>query len=254
MRTPLLIIAVLKVTGVALALGGGSLTWALILFFGPDVWLLYHVFVPGASGLARTFSCFGTERPEVWLTIDDGPDPDDTPRILDLLDRHDARATFFVIGHRAAQHRELVAEICRRGHEIGHHTHTHRTGTFWCASPARTRRELDAALPHLSLAGAARPSRFRPPVGIKNLFLGPALIERGLTCVAWNVRSFDSFSHDAEKTAARVLRQVRPGSIILMHEGPSLHASVRVTALARTLEQLAARGLRCVIPTDAQLR
>lgn len=254
MRLSLIIVALAKLAGIALAVCGGSLGWALLLFFGPDVWLLYHVFVPGASGLVRTFTRFETNRPEVWLTLDDGPDPDDTPRILDLLDRHDARATFFLIGERAARHPELVAEIARRGHEIGHHTHTHRTGTFWCATPARTRRELDAALPHLTPAGTRPPTRFRAPVGIKNLFLGPALAERHLTCVGWNVRSLDSLSRDSEKPVTRVLRQVRPGSILLMHEGPSLHEAVRVAALARMVEQLTARGFLCVIPTDEQLR
>jgi peptidoglycan/xylan/chitin deacetylase (PgdA/CDA1 family) len=245
----------------ALKLGGTLLglflslpwSWICVLFFVPDLWVLYHVFNPRASGIVRTVTRFQTGRPEIWLTIDDGPDEHDTPRILDLLDRHDARATFFLIGERAARHPGLVAEIARRGHEIGHHTHSHRCGTFCFATPARLRTELDAAFPPLSPEGTT-PRRFRPPVGIKNLFLARALAARGLRCIAWNVRSLDTLSRDPEKVASRVLRRIHPGSIVLMHEGPPLHPRVRVAALELVMDGLGKRGLRCVIPSDDQLR
>lgn len=253
MRISLVHIVLIKAGAIVLALTGAPLTWPLILFFGSDLWVLYHLFMPCASGLVRTFTHFQTDQPEVWFTIDDGPDEHDTPRLLDVLDRHNARATFFLIGERAAKHPALVAEIARRGHEIAHHTHSHPARTFWCASPARLSRELDDSLAAFA-ALEIRPRRFRAPVGIKNLFLAKSLAERALVCVGWNVRSHDSFSRDPEKIVARVLSQAHPGSILLMHEGPSLHSAVRVTAISRVLEELSARGLRCVIPTDAQLR
>ncbi|MDF3057379.1 MAG: acetyl xylan esterase [Rariglobus sp.] len=253
MRFSLVHIAFIKLAGAVLAATGFSWTWAFVLFFAPDLWVLYHVFMPGASGIVRTFTRFQTAHPEVWLTIDDGPDEQDTPRILDLLDRHRAKATFFLIGERAARRPDLVAEIARRGHEIGHHTHTHCGATFWCAAPGRIHQELDSSFPTLTPPGGPRPHRFRAPVGIKNLFLAKALARRSLLCTGWSVRSFDSFSHNPEKVARRVLRQVRPGAIVLLHEGPSLHPHVRVTAIARVLEGLDTRGLRCVIPTDMQL-
>lgn len=255
MRLTLLHIVLIKTTAVLFG-GAGILPsgWALVLFFGADLWVLYHLFVPHASGLVRTFTRFETTRDEVWLTIDDGPDDHDTPIILDLLDRHRARATFFLIGQKAAQHPALVAEIACRGHEIAHHTHTHPSASFWCATPSRVNRELDLAFAPLTPPGAPRPHRFRAPVGIKNLFLAPALAERNLACIGWSVRSADTFSRDPQKVSARVLRTVRPGAILLLHEGPCLHASVRVHALAGVLDALASRGLRCVIPTDAQLR
>ena len=190
---------------------------------------------------------------EVWLTIDDGPDARDTPRILDLLDLHRARATFFLIGDRAARFPELVREILRRGHEIGHHTQTHPLGGFWCATPSSVRRELDQGLATLAAAGA-QPRWFRAPAGIKNLFLPRALTERGLRCVGWNVRSLDSISRDPAWVLARVMRQVQPGSIVLMHEGPPLDARVRVRALELVLNELAARKIDCVLPAPAQLR
>src|SRR5882757_7713989 len=79
---------------------------------------------------------FATPRREVWLTIDDGPDPEDTPQLLTLLATHDAHATFFVIGERAAAHPALIRAITDAGHEVAHHTYTHPLRTFWYASPA----------------------------------------------------------------------------------------------------------------------
>jgi peptidoglycan/xylan/chitin deacetylase (PgdA/CDA1 family) len=222
-------------------------------FFGPDIFLLYHHFVPSAQGLCRVFTRFATDRAEIWLTIDDGPDPDDTPRILELLDRHQARATFFLIGARAARWPELVVEILRRGHEVAHHTHTHPVATFWCASPARINSELDDALVALRTAGAS-PRRFRPPVGIKNIFLADALKARGLQCVGWSVRSGDCQNRRAETVVATVVRRLAPGAIILVHEGPSVSRAVRVRAIELLLEALAARKFTCVVPAAERLR
>ncbi len=254
-RLPLLsAIIVLKLCAILLGTSGLPLAPALALFLGAGFLLLIHLLHPDARELVPVRTCFAPSSPgarEVWLTIDDGPDPEDTPRLLDLLDRHEARATFFLIGERAARHPALVAEIARRGHEIGHHTHTHPARSFWFAPPARVRRELDDCLASLAAAGAEpaiRPARFRPPVGIKNVFLAPALAARGLECVGWSIRSHDTFARDPDEVAARVARRLRPGAIILLHEGPPLRAAVRVAALAAVLDLLRERGYRAVVP------
>lgn len=226
---------------------------AAALFFGPDALVLYHVFMPSAQGVGRVFTRFATNRRELWLTIDDGPDPEDTPRLLDLLDRHAARATFFVIGERAAHHPQLVTEILRRGHEIGHHTHTHPAGSFWCATPARLRTELDRASATLTAAGATL-RWFRAPAGIKHLGLEEALAARGLTYVGWSVRSGDCVARRPEEVVAHVLPRLTPGAIVLMHEGKSARPAVRVRAIALLLEACTARNYRFVLPERTQLR
>lgn len=238
----------------------GAAAWALsargvgaTLFFAPDPFLLWALFAPNAQGLARVFTHFATDRREAWLTIDDGPDPDDTPKILELLDRHGAKATFFVIGERAARHPELVREIVRRGHEVAHHSHTHPLGTFWCAGPRRLAGELDHALAALREAGV-KPRWFRPPVGIKHLLLAPALAARDLACVGWTVRSGDCRAGSPAAVADRVLARVRPGAIVLLHEGPSAPDAVRISGLERVLAALAEQGYSCVIPRADQLR
>jgi peptidoglycan/xylan/chitin deacetylase (PgdA/CDA1 family) len=226
---------------------------ALILFFGPDPFVLYALFVPSAQGLCRVFTHFVTERRAVWLTIDDGPDENDTPQILDLLDQYRARATFFVIGERAARRPDLLREIVRRGHQIGHHTHTHPAGSFWCASRHRLSVELDRTLDVLRDAGV-RPEFFRAPVGIKHLFLGHALMLRQLQCVGWTIRSGDCHSPSPEQLVAGITHRLRPGVILLLHEGPSVPQPVRVKGIALLLEALATRDLVCEIPEANQLR
>jgi peptidoglycan/xylan/chitin deacetylase (PgdA/CDA1 family) len=222
---------------------------AAALWFIPDALIAYHLFVPRAQGLVRSCRYFKTDRREVWLTIDDGPDPDDTPRILALLNTHGAKATFFVIGRNAWAHPELVHAIHDAGHEIGYHTHTHPVGTFWCASPLRLARELDRGLAVLKGLGVTI-RRFRSPVGIKNPWLASALTKRQLECVGWSARGLELIGGDATSIAKRVLRGLRPGSILLLHEGPPLPASLRVTAIEQTLKRLTKEGYQCVIPDD----
>jgi peptidoglycan/xylan/chitin deacetylase (PgdA/CDA1 family) len=224
-----------------------------LLFFVPDIFVLYHLFVPSGQWLCQVFTHFEAADDEVWLTIDDGPDREDTPRILDLLDQHRARATFFVVGERVARWPHLITEILRRGHEIGHHTQTHPAGTFWCASRSRVRSEIDDALAVLR-ALDTKPVRFRPPVGIKNIFLAAALKKRAMSCVGWTIRSGDCLGLRAEDVVEKVMRQVRPGSILLLHEGNSVPRHMRVKAISLLLESLTAQGYRCVVPRLDQLR
>lgn len=222
-------------------------------FFLPDLLVLHALFAPAGQGLCRVHTRFETSRREVWLTIDDGPDEHDTPRLLDLLERHGARATFFVVGERAARHPHLVTEIIRRGHDIGHHTHTHPAGTFWCAPPGRLAAELDEPLAVLAQAGV-RPAWFRAPVGIKHLLLSGALATRDLTYVGWSIRSGDCRLRTPGQLAAKVVTHLQPGAIILVHEGPSVAPAVRVAGIATLLEELARREYACVIPRAEQLR
>jgi peptidoglycan/xylan/chitin deacetylase (PgdA/CDA1 family) len=236
----------------ALVVGWDRPAVALALWFGPDLLLAYHLFAPGAQGLLRMHRRFVTPRREVWLTIDDGPDPEDTPQILALLAAHDARATFFVIGEKAAAHPVLIRAIAAAGHEVAHHTHTHPVATFWCAPPGRVARELDAALVALRGAGVT-PTRFRPPVGIKNLWLAAALRARGLTAIGWSARGLEHWPGGAGAIATRALRGLTPGSILLLHEGPRVPAAIRVHAIRRVLERLREQDYRCVVPAPEQL-
>jgi len=248
------LLLIVNLAGKVAALGvGWSLpAVALGLWFGPDFLLAYHVFAPRAQGLVRMYQRFETTRREVWLTIDDGPDPVDTPQILNLLAAHGARATFFVIGENAQRHPDLIQAMVAGGHEVAHHTHTHPLAMFWCATPGRVRRELDAGLDVLQRLGV-RPTRFRPPAGVKNPWLAPALKTRGLVCVGWSARGLERRGGNAESVARRVTHRVAAGSILLLHEGAGVPATIRVEAIRLALQMLHEQGYRCVVPEAGQL-
>lgn len=227
---------------------------ALLLFFGPDLWILTGLLVPNASGLIPTATRFVTPRREIWLTIDDGPDPDTTPSMLALLQRHAAKATFFLIGEKAAAHPALVAEILRHGHTLGNHTHTHPLATFWLAGQRRTAAEIDGCQAALSQSGGGMATGwFRSPAGIKTFFLRRILAERNLVLVGWSARGRETFSASIERPLRRLQRALRPGAILLVHER-SAHGAVPAALLAALLDRLSTAGYRCVLPDRADLR
>jgi peptidoglycan/xylan/chitin deacetylase (PgdA/CDA1 family) len=191
---------------------------------------------------------FETTRGEVWLTIDDGPDPVHTPRMLEILRRFEAKATFFVIGERAAKFPAELESIRADGHEVANHTASHPGGSFWGLPPSAIAREIDQA--------GIVSRYFRAPAGLKNFFVHPALERRGMMLVGWTVRGLDTVSRDGEAVAARILRRVKPGAIILLHEGrrtatePDFHPR----CLERTLTAITKANYRCILPRSEQLR
>src|SRR5438477_2086472 len=218
--------------------------------------LLYATLVPNCQWWGPVVGSFHTTQPEVWITIDDGPSPDHTAKILDLLERFNARATFFVVGTRAEEYPHLVTEILSRGHEIANHTYTHPSGMFWAAGPARIAAEIDLCADLLRSA-PDRPARlFRAPAGLKNLFVHPELGRRGLALIGWTVRGLDTVQREPALAAERILRKAKPGSIILLHEGHRIARDPEFgpRCLELTLSGLAERGYRCVIPTREQLK
>jgi peptidoglycan/xylan/chitin deacetylase (PgdA/CDA1 family) len=192
---------------------------------------------------------FETPRKEVWLTIDDGPDPRDTPQILDLLRRHEARATFFVIGKKADAHRDLLWRAHREGHQIGSHTYSHPSGFFWALGPVATRREIEHGRQAVLAATGVEPTVFRSPVGMTNPFVHASLA--GQKLVGWSATGCDGLSARGETVVRRLLRDLQPGAILVLHEGG---APGRVETLGLLLDHLASAGYRCVIPAPESFR
>lgn len=171
------------------------------------------------------------EGKEILITIDDGPDPHDTPRLLDLLDRHGKKAIFFMIGEKVRRHPELVREVLRRGHEIGNHTMTHPQASFWCAGPWRTRREIADCQRAIHEATGGSPRWFRAPVGHRNLFTHPIADELGMKVMGWSRRGFDAVEKDPKVVLDRIL-PLTGGDIVLMHEGTGIAEEVLEGILA----------------------
>ncbi len=175
----------------------------------------------------------------VLITLDDGPHPDDTPAILDLLDRHGVKAVFFLIGDKVREFPELVREIAARGHELGNHTMSHPQAVMWCLGPGRTRREITGCQRAIEEVAGVTPRWFRAPVGHSNYFTHPVTDELGMEVVAWSRRAFDTVETDVGRMTARLTEGAGDGDILLLHQG----APVSVELLGRVLERLSASGL-----------
>lgn len=188
---------------------------------------------------------FQTMRPEIWLTIDDGPSAD-TPALLDLLDHHQARATFFLVSERAEHRPDLVRAIVNRGHGIGNHSATHPAFSFWALMPGRMAQEISVAQQSLTSLAGAPPRWFRAVVGHANPFVAPALADHDLTRVSWSARGYDGVSGNVDEVVARLTRDLKPGAIILLHEGAAHGHNLAIAR--RVLEACTARGLKAVLP------
>ncbi|MEM5317459.1 polysaccharide deacetylase family protein [Paraburkholderia sp. JHI869] len=154
----------------------------------------------------------------IALTVDDGPDPEVTPRVLDLLDHFDARATFFCIGDLARQHPHLVEAIVARGHAVENHSQRHRH-TFSLSGPIAMKREIEAAQRALTEIAGTAPRFFRAPAGLRNPFLEPVLCGLGLHLASWTRRGFDTCAKDAGTVTHRLLDGLAARDILLVHDG-----------------------------------
>lgn len=188
-------------------------------------------------------------RGEIALTIDDGPDPLVTPRVLALLERHGVTATFFCVGERMLRHPELCREIVRHGHVIENHTQ-HHSPLFAFFGPFRARRELLQAQQTLRDIAGGPALFFRPPAGIRSPVLHPVLVDLGLQHASWTRRGFDTRDSDAERVLQKLLRGLKAGDILLLHDGNAARSAsgtpVIVEVLPRLLEEIARAGLRPV--------
>lgn len=190
-----------------------------------------------------------TARHEIALTIDDGPDPEVTPKVLDLLAHYQVTATFFCIGKLAQRYPELCRDIVHRGHALENHSHQH-PHYFSLLGMAGIRREIQAAQDALTAVGGQRPLFFRAPAGLRNLFLDPVLHQLGLRLASWSVRAYDTRVGDAEKVARKLINGLQPGAIILLHDAHAARTPtgepVILAALPAVLEAAAAAKLHFV--------
>lgn len=188
-------------------------------------------------------------RNEIALTIDDGPDPLVTPQVLDLLETHAVRATFFCIGEKARRYPDLCREIVRRGHAVENHSQHHHHH-FSLTGPTAIAHELLSAQDTFAGITGQRPLFFRAPAGLRNPFLGPVLCHLGLTLASWSVRGFDTRRGDAKRVGDRLKRGLRAGAIILLHDGNSARSPagrpVILEVLPDLFESAAAARLRWV--------
>ncbi|MBE1443684.1 polysaccharide deacetylase family protein [Paenibacillus sp. OAS669] len=151
----------------------------------------------------------------VFLTFDDGPDPDYTPRLLDLLKRYQIRATFFVLGSKAVQYPELIMRMKEEGHLVGIHNYSHWTNAFM--TPRRVRRQLNHAVGAIESITGEKPVYYRPPWGIINLF--DFLLLKDFRLVLWSLIVGDWRSRGGTvKIKHRLLSRFKDGAVIVLHD------------------------------------
>jgi peptidoglycan/xylan/chitin deacetylase (PgdA/CDA1 family) len=180
-----------------------------------------------------------TRQPAIAFTFDDGPDPADTPPVLELLERHGARGTFFMVGSRAQAHPEIVARAVAGGHAVANHSWDHPS--FRRIGAAERRRQLRSCAAALG-PGAA--PLFRPPFGEQGLASRLDAARCGHQVVAWDVVAEDWRDDPATELVRRVMRRLRRGSIVVFHDSLYVCTDPRYrdrAPLREALEELLAR-------------
>ncbi|MDA8129522.1 MAG: polysaccharide deacetylase family protein [Betaproteobacteria bacterium] len=193
-------------------------------------------------------------RREVALTVDDGPDPDVTPRVLDLLDAAGIQASFFCIGWRARTYPGLCREIVARGHRVENHSDSHSL-VFSTFGPRRIEAEIAAAQATLADITGEAPRFFRAPAGLRNPFLDPVLVALDLRLAAWTRRGYDTREARPRVVLGRLVRNLGAGDILLLHDGHAARTPeglpVVLAVLPPLLRMLDERGLKPVTLADA---
>lgn len=219
----------------------------------------------------RAFCREKTDRKVVYLTFDDGPHPPETERVLDVLREHGARATFFLIGSKVSGNEAVLRRMLEEGHALGLHTYSH-AGTFPLLSFDKMLADVNEGKRAVESVAGKKISLFRPPFGVTNPTIAKVIRTLGLQTVGWDVRSFDtmfckSSEHSCKQSGysckqsehsckqsgysckqsghdwyvpvvERIMKQVRPGSVILLHDRLDGASGL----LALLLDSLAASG------------
>jgi peptidoglycan/xylan/chitin deacetylase (PgdA/CDA1 family) len=177
----------------------------------------YQSMAPTGQWYGRAFTGLSRGSKQLALTYDDGPNDPHTLRLLEVLSRHDVKATFFLIGRYVRQRPDIAGEVLKAGHVIGNHTFTHPLLIF--KSAAEIRRELSDCHAAIQDAVGEHSNLFRPPFGGRRPATLRIARELGLEPIMWNVTGYDWNAPPAAAIERKVSRQIRGGDVILLHDG-----------------------------------
>lgn len=238
--------------GAGLLAAPAAWPWALGALAANQGLLIGAGLLPRTTLLGANINCLpaaAAARREIALTFDDGPDPEVTPRVLDLLDAAGAKASFFCIGHRARRHPALCREIVVRGHRVENHGDAHSWG-FAAFGARRMAADIAAAQATLAELTGQAPRFFRPTAGLRNPLLDPVLARLGLQLASWSRRPFDTREGRPSIVYARLASKLAGGDILLLHDGHAARTPtgepVILAVLPRLLQTLAERRLHSV--------
>ncbi|MEP6936964.1 MAG: polysaccharide deacetylase family protein [Chthoniobacterales bacterium] len=201
--------------------------------------------VPAPVTPQITFNSVHVDGPYVAMTFDDGPHVSLTPKLLDLLATHHMKATFFVVGENAAEHPEILQRAVREGHEIGNHSWSHPI--LGKMSDEAVRSQLRRTDDAISTAIGTRPTLLRPPYGSITARQKHWIHDDfGYKIIIWDVDPLDWKRPGPSVVCERIIKQTRPGSIILAHD---IHPAT-IAAMPATFDQLQARGFKFVTVSE----
>jgi peptidoglycan-N-acetylglucosamine deacetylase len=230
--------------GFELALPEYNQSWmfGLALGFGAAAaasWAGFHTMWPTSHVYGRTFTGIAPGSKLLALTYDDGPNDAHTLHLLDVLAKHGARATFFMLGSRVQERPAIARAVAEAGHEIGNHTTTHPNLVF--CSRAQVEAQLAGCTRILNDTVGAHSTLFRPPFGGRRPEVLGIARKLGLAPVMWRVTAYDWNPDPAEKIAARVAKHIRGGDVVLMHDGGHLAMGADRARTVIATDQLIAR-------------
>lgn len=169
----------------------------------------------------RAYCRVDSKEKEVFLTFDDGPMPESTEAVLEILRRRNAKAAFFIIGAQLRGNEDIVRKIVSDGHLVGAHSFSHKN-IFPLFSSGRMKRDVQDCIDGLESLAGHSVTLFRPPFGVVNPTLAKVVNSLSLKTVGWNIRSFDTVDYNkpngVDAIVERIMRQLKPGSIILLHD------------------------------------
>jgi peptidoglycan/xylan/chitin deacetylase (PgdA/CDA1 family) len=208
----------------------------------------YQSMAPTGQWYGRTFTGLSRASRQLALTYDDGPNDPYTLRVLEVLDKHSVRATFFLIGRYVERWPEIVRQVVKAGHVIGNHTFTHPLLIF--QSAAHIKNELESCERALTDAAGEHSKLFRPPFGGRRLAVLRIVRRLGLIPVMWNVTGFDWNAPSPDYIEGKVTRRISGGNVILLHDGGhrqmGADRSHTVTATDRLVARYHAEGYEFV--------
>jgi len=196
-----------------------ELTTGVNQYYKKSLRFLHKVIDYANRNVMGTFTHVTTEDPVVALTFDDGPHPVYTSRLLDILERYQAQATFFMVGHAASKHLDLVRRVSMAGHSIGNHSWDHPSFPLIRGNEGRA--QIRACARALAPYGQ---KLFRPPFGNLNVASRLDALRLGYMVVTWNIVAGDWLQDDAETIVNRVESRIKKGSVVLFHD--SLYQSL----------------------------
>jgi peptidoglycan/xylan/chitin deacetylase (PgdA/CDA1 family) len=215
------------------------LAYSLIVFWG-----CYDV---GSGFFIKIVCKTDTGRKEIAISFDDGPAENYTPKILEILDTENVKATFFCIGNRIAGNEAILKQVQAYGHIIGNHSYSHH---FWFDMYSSKKMEddlkqMDAVMERVT---GLKPKLFRPPYGVTNPNLAKAIKNGGYTPVGWSVRSMDTVIKDGKKLLAKINEGIKPGAVFLFHDT----SKTTLDVLPEFIQEVKKRGYN-IIPLDKLL-